>query len=248
MDASMKNAYAWAVSRTFANGTATLAGTANNLLATSLVGRVLTYTQLEVGNTTSLALIQKMIGAEDALLQNPNYIAFGLWPIGSLPIQLQIHRDVQKFLLRAYGLTLSPTARSDFVKVTQDIYLNMPGKYEYFDTIAWGLANAVSFASYDGSHLPPQSDFIFAVQDLKLHYNLTAAKIDAANPFIDFSRLLHYLRPLEYTDSYFRLEGNSLNQTYQNVEIQLADQALTRQLPNGIVSSTRAYRRLDIAV
>src|SRR3989442_4163707 len=67
-----------------------------------------------------------MINSEHVLLQNPNYIAFGIWPTQTLLTQLQIHRDVQKFLLRAYGLTLDQTARSDLVSVTQDIYLNRP--------------------------------------------------------------------------------------------------------------------------
>jgi hypothetical protein len=197
---------------------------------------------LEVGNSTTLALIQKMIAAEDGLLKDPKYISYGVWPVQSLSTQLLIHRDAQKFLLRSYGLTLSQTARSDFVNVTQDIYLNMPGKYEYFDTIAWGLANAVWFASYDRSQLPLQSDFASALRDLNLHYNLTAARIDSANPFIDYSRLLHYIAPLEYTDGYFRLEGDSLNQTYQGVQAQLAQQLLSRQLPNGNVSSTHPFK------
>lgn len=183
-----------------------------------------------------------MINAEHHLLQNPSYISFGLWPTQDLLGQLQIHRDVQKFLLRAYGLTLNQTARADFVKVTQDIYLNMPGKFEYFDTIAWGFANSVWFAYYNGSPLPPQADFTSAVQDLHLHYNFTAAQADSANPFVDFSRLLHYLVPLEYTDSYFRLEGNSLDQSYTNLQTQLANQLLTRQLPNGSISTQNPYK------
>src|SRR5713226_7966765 len=181
MNASMRNAYAWAVSRTLSNGTATLSGTPNNLLSTSLVGRVLTYLHLQIGNKTSLALVQQMINAEHVLLQNTGYISFGIWPVQDHLTQLRIHRDVQKFLLRAYGLTLDQTARSDLVKVTQDIYLNMPGKFEYFDTLTWGFANAVWFAFYDGSPLPPSSDFASAVQDLNLHYNLTAARADSAN-------------------------------------------------------------------
>src|SRR6266849_1213550 len=155
MNTSMRSAYAWAVSRTLSNGTATLSGTPNNLLSTSLVGRVLTYVQLQIGSKISLALVQKMINAEHILLQNPGYISFGIWPVQDHLTQLRIHRDVQKFLLRAYGLTLDQTARSDLVRVTQDIYLNMPGKFEYFDTLAWGFANAVWFAFYDASPLPP---------------------------------------------------------------------------------------------
>jgi hypothetical protein len=80
------------------------------------------------------------------------------------------------------------------------------------------------------------------VQDLNLHYNLTDARIDSANPVIDYSRLLHYTVPLEYTDGYFRLEGDSLNQTYQGVQAQLANQLLSRQLPNGNVSSTLPFK------
>jgi len=242
MNASMRNAYAWAVSRTLSNGTATLSGTPNNLLSTSLVGRVLTYVQLQIGSKISLALVQKMINAEHILLQNPGYISFGIWPVQDHLTQLRIHRDVQKFLLRAYGLTLDQTARSDLVRVTQDIYLNMPGKFEYFDTLAWGFANAVWFAFYDASPLPPSSDFASAVQDLNLHYNLSAARADSANSLVDFSRLLHYITAPEFTDSYFRLQGFSLDQTYQSVEAQLADQLITRQLPNGNVSTSKPYK------
>ena len=242
MRASMEAAYGWAVSRVLPNGTATLDGTSNNLLSTSLVGRVLTYEQLEIGNASTLSPIQKMVNAEHVLLQDPRYITFGNWPVQNLQTELSVHRDVQKFLSRAYGLTLNQTARSDFVRVTQDIYLNMPTKYEYFDTISWGLANAVWFAANNGSPFPPASDFTSAVQDLNLHYNLTAAEADSANQFVDFHRLLHYIVPIEFTDSYFRLEGNSLDQTYRNLETQLANQLLTRQMPNGNISSLLPYK------
>ena len=242
MNASMRSAYAWVLSKSLSNGTATLSGLSNKLLSTSLVGRVLTYVQLEIGNATSLGLIRKMINSEHVLLQNPNYIAFGIWPTQTLLTQLQIHRDVQKFLLRAYGLTLDQTARSDLVSVTQDIYLNRPGHFEYFDTIAWSLANSVWFAFYNRTPLPPSSDFTGAVQDLKLQYNLTAARADSASSFVDYSRLLHYVVPLEYTDSYFKIEGLSLDQTYQNLETQVADQLITRQLSDGDVYSAKPYK------
>ena len=183
-----------------------------------------------------------MINAEHVLLQNPNYIAFGIWPTQTLLTQLQIHRDVQKFLLRAYGLTLDQTARSDLISVTQDIYLNRPSHFEYFDTIAWSLANSVWFAFYNRTPLPPSSDFTGAVQDLNLHYNLTAAQADSASSFVDYSRLIHYVVPLEYTDSYFKIEGLSLNQTYENLETQLADQLLTRQLSDGDIFSAKPYK------
>jgi len=137
MRTSMKSDYEWILSRTLSNGTATLTGTSNNLLSTSLVGRVLAYLQIEIGNASSLAILQKMVNSEHLLLQNPRYITLGTWAIADIPTQLQIHRDVQKFLLRAYGLTLDQTSRSDFVRVTQDVYLNQPTKHEYFDTLAW---------------------------------------------------------------------------------------------------------------
>ena len=242
MNASMRSAYAWVLSKSLSNGTAIISGLSNNLLSTSLVGRVLTYVQLEIGNATSLGLIRKMINAEHVLLQNPNYIAFGIWPTQTLLTQLQIHRDVQKFLLRAYGLTLDQTARSDLISVTQDIYLNRPSHFEYFDTIAWSLANSVWFAFYNRTPLPPSSDFTGAVQDLNLHYNLTAAQADSASSFVDYSRLIHYVVPLEYTDSYFKIEGLSLNQTYENLETQLADQLLTRQLSDGDIFSAKPYK------
>jgi hypothetical protein len=242
MNATMNRAYTWAISRILPNGTATLDGTSNNLLSTSLVGRVLTYCQLEIGNAALSGTIQSMINVEHTLLQNPGYISFGIWPTQDHILQLRIHRDVQKFLIRAYGLTSDQTARSDLVRVTQDIYLNMPGKFAYFDTIAWGLANSVWFAYYNGSPLPPSSDFTAAVQDLNLHYNLTAATADSANSFVDYSRLLHYITAPEYTGGYFRLEGLSLDQTYLNLEAQLANQLRTRQLPNGNVSSLLPYK------
>src|SRR5256712_1491577 len=242
MNASMRSAYAWVLSKSLSNGTAIISGLSNNHLSTSLVGRVLTYVQLEIGNATSLGLIRKMINAENVLLQNPNYIAFGIWPTQTLLTQLQIHRDVQKFLLRAYGLTLDQTARSDLISVTQDIYLKRPSHFEYCDTIAWSLANSVWFAFYNRTPLPPSSDFTGAVQDLNLHYNLTAAQADSASSFVDYSRLIHYVVPLEYTDSYFKIEGLSLNQTYENLETQLADQLLTRQLSDGDIFSAKPYK------
>jgi hypothetical protein len=240
---SMKSDYGWVLSRTLPNGTATLAGTPNNLLSTSLVGRVLAYLQMEIGNASSLALLQKMVNSEHLLLQNPRYITLGTWATADIPTQLQIHRDVQKFLLRAYGLTLDQTTRSDFVSVTQDIYLNNPpNKYEYFDTLAWGFADAVWFAHYGGSSLPPSSDFSASVQDLKLHYNQSAATADSANSFVNYTRLMHYLVPLEFTDGYFRLQGNSLDQTYLALEAQLANQLLTRQMPSGNISSLGPFK------
>ncbi len=238
----MRSAYEWVLSTSLSNGTAILSGLSNNLLSTSLVGRVLTYVHLEIGNATSLGLIRKMISAEHTLLQNPNYIAFGIWPTLALLTQLQIHRDVQKFLLRAYGLTLDQTARSDLVKVTQDLYLNRPRNFEYFDTIAWAMANSVWFAFYNRSPLPPFSDFTAAVEDLNLQYNLTAARADSASSFVDYSRLLHYVVPLEYTDGYFKIEGLSLNQTYENLETQLANQLVTRQLSDGDIYSAKPYK------
>ncbi len=242
MNATMNRAYVWAISRILSNGTATLSGISNNLLSTSLVGRVLTYCQLEIGSTALLGIIQKILNTEHTLLQNPSYISFGIWPTQDQLLQLQIHRDVQKFLIKAYGLTSDQTARSDLVRVTQDIYLNMPSKFAYFDTIAWGFANSVWFAYYNGSPLPPSSDFTSAVQDLNLHYNLTAAKADSANSFVDYVRLLHYITAPEYTDGYFRLEGLSLDQTYLSLEAQLANQLITRQLPNGNISSLKPYK------
>jgi len=242
MNASMRSTYDWILSKSLSNGTAILSGLSNNLLSTSLVGRVLTYVHLEIGNATSLGLIRKMISAEHVLLQNPNYIAFGIWPTQALLTQLQIHRDVEKFLLRAYALTLDQTARSDLVRVAQDIYLNRPLNFEYFDTIAWALANSVWFAFYNRSPLPPSSDFAAAVEDLNLHYNLTAAQADSASSFVDYSRLLHYVVPLEYTDGYFKMEGLSLNQSYENLETQLANQLVTRQLSDGDINSAKPYK------
>jgi hypothetical protein len=242
MKTSMNSAYGWAVSRTLPNGTAILTGVSNNLLSTSLVGRVLTYVQTGIGNASSLALLQKMVNSEHLLLQNPRYITIGTWATADIPTQLKVHRDAQKFLLRAYGLTLNQAARSDFIIVTQDMYLNRPHKYEYFDTIAWGFADAIWHAYFGNSSLPPSTDFTTAVQDLGLKYNQSAALANSANAFVDYARLMHYLVPLEYTDSYFRLGGNSLDQTYLALEVQLANQLLTRQLPSGNISSLNPYK------
>ena len=52
MNASMRSAYAWVLSKSLSNGTAIISGLSNNLLSTSLVGRVLTYVHLEIGNAT----------------------------------------------------------------------------------------------------------------------------------------------------------------------------------------------------
>jgi len=242
MKTSMKIVYRWIVGRTLPNGTATLPGTSNNLLSTSLVGRVLTYLQIEIGNATSLALLKTMINSEHLLLLNPRYVTIGTWATVDFPTQLQIHRDAQKFLLRAYGLTSNQTTRSDLEEVTQDIYLNTPAKYEYFDSLAWGLASANWFANYDNSTLLPSTDFKAAVQDLSLHYNQSAALADSANSFVDYTRLMHYLVPSEFTDGYFRFAGKYLDQSYLSLEAQLANQLVTRQLPNGNISSLNPYK------
>src|SRR5713226_7504399 len=57
INASMRQVLTWAESRVLPNGTATLQGTSNNLWATSLVGRTLTYLQLEIGNSTTRTII-----------------------------------------------------------------------------------------------------------------------------------------------------------------------------------------------
>jgi len=77
---------------------------------------------------------------------------------------------------------------------------------------------------------------------LKLQYNQSAASADSANSFVNFTRLMHYLVPLEFTDGYFRLQGNSLDQTYLALEAQLANQLLTRQMPSGNISSLGPYK------
>ena len=59
LNASMRQVLTWAESRVLLNGTATLQGTSNNLWATSLVGRTMTYLQLEIGNSTTGTIIQR---------------------------------------------------------------------------------------------------------------------------------------------------------------------------------------------
>jgi hypothetical protein len=242
INASMREVLAWAESRVLPNGTATLQGTSNNLWATSLVGRTMTYLQLEIGNTTTSTIIQNMTKAEHILLQNPSFINYGIWPPANLNQQFQVHLDAQKFLSRTYGLTLDPTARSDMINVTQNMHLNLPSRSDYFDTVAWTLSNAVWFAYYSGSPLLPVSDFTTAVQDLNTNYNQTGATSAAADPFIDFAKLLRFLKPITYTDSYFRLEGNSLSQSYQILETGLANQLVKRQLSDGNLVSVNPFQ------
>src|SRR6266700_1375489 len=59
-NASMRQVLTWAESRVLPTGTATLQDTSNNLWATSLVGRTMTYLQLEIVNTTTRTTIQNM--------------------------------------------------------------------------------------------------------------------------------------------------------------------------------------------
>ncbi len=193
----------------------------------------MTYLQLEIGNSTTRTIIQNMTKAEHILLQNPSFIRYGIWSPANLNIQFQVHLDAQKFLSRTYGLSLDPTARSDMINVTQNMHLNLPSRSDYFDTVAWTLSNAVWFAYYSGSTLPPASDYTTAVQDLSTNYNQTGATSAAADPLVDFARLLRFLKPITYTDSYFRLQGNSLSQSYQTLETGLANQLVKRQQLDG---------------
>src|SRR5213594_4412493 len=81
INASIRRVLTWAESRVLRNGTATLQGTSNNLWATSLVGRTMTYLQLEIGNSTTRTIIQNMTKAEHILLQNPSFINYGIWSL-----------------------------------------------------------------------------------------------------------------------------------------------------------------------
>lgn len=242
INASMNQVLTWAESRVLPNGTATLQGTSNNLWATSLVGRTMTYLQLEIGNATTRTTIQNMTRAEHILLQNPSFINYGIWSPSNLNTQFQVHLDAQKFLSRAYGLSLDATARSDMINVTQNMHLNLPLRSDYFDTIAWTLSNAVWFAYHSGSTLPPASDYTTAVQDLNTNYNQTGAPSAVADPFIDFAKLLRFLKPITYTDSYFRLQGSSLSQSYQTLETGLANQLVKRQGSDGNIVTVNPYK------
>src|SRR3989441_6434702 len=242
INASMRQVLTWAESRVLLNGTATLQGTSNNLWATSLVGRTMTYLQLEIGNLTTRTIIQNMTKAEHILLQNPSFINYGIWSPANLSTQFQVHLDAQKFLSRAYGLTLDQTARSDLINVTQNMHLNLPPRSDYFDTVAWTLSNAVWFAHYSGSTLPPPSDFTTAVQDLNTNYNQIGATSAAADPLLDFAKLLRFLKPITYTDSYFRLQGNSLNQSYQTLDTGLANQLVKRQQSDGNIVTVNPFK------
>src|SRR5438552_17267786 len=238
----MRQVLAWSESRVLPNGTATLQGTSNNLLATSLVGRTVTYLQLEIGNTTTRTIIQNMTKAEHILLQNPFLYNYGIWSPANLNAQFQVHLDAQKFLSRAYGLTLDPTARSDLINVTRNMHLNLPSRSDYFDTVAWTLSNAVWFAHYNGSALPPVSDFTAAVQDLNTNYNQLGATSAVADPLIDFAKLLRFLKPITYTDSYFRLQGNSHSQSYQTLATGVANQLVKRQQSDGNIVTVNPYK------
>ena len=241
-NASMRQVLAWAESRVLPNGTATLQGTSNNLRATSLVGRTMTYLQLEIGNATTRTTVQNMTKAEHILLQNPSFISYGIWSPANLNTQFEVHLDAQKFLSRSYGLTLDPTARLDMINVTQNMDLNVPLRSDYFDTVAWTLSNAVWFAYYSGSTLPPASDYTAAVQDLNTNYNQTGATSAAADSLIDFAKLLRFLKPITYTDSYFRLEGSSLSQSYQTLETGLANQLVKRQGSDGNIFTVNPFK------
>ena len=242
INASMRRVFAWLMSRILPNGTATLQTTSNNLWSTSLVGRVLTYLQLEMGNATTRALIQNMTSAEHLLLQNPSYVMTGVWPAANFTSQLRVHLDAQKFLSRAYGITLDQTARSDMISTTQNLQLNAPNRDGYFDTIAWGLSNAIWFAYYTKFPLPPPTDFTTAVQDLNTRFNSTKARAVASSPYVDFSTILHYLRAYAYTDSYFRLRGSPLDQSYLDLETGLANQLVRRQMPNGNLTTLNQFK------
>src|SRR5690348_5655109 len=101
INASMRQVLTWDESRVLPNGTATLQGSSNNLWATSLVGRAMTYLQLEIGNTTTQTIIQNMTKAEHILLQNPSFISYGIWSPVNLNSQFQVHLHAQKFLSRS---------------------------------------------------------------------------------------------------------------------------------------------------
>src|SRR5437899_6040466 len=88
----------------------------------------MTYLQLEIGNSTTRTIIQNMTKAEHILLQNPSFISYGIWSPANLNAQFQVNLDAQKFLSRAYGLMLDPTARSDLINVTQNMHLNLPSE------------------------------------------------------------------------------------------------------------------------
>src|SRR5207244_6431227 len=214
----------------------------NNLWATTIVRRTMTYLQLEIGNSTTRTLIQNMTKAEHILLQNPSFISYGIWSPANLNSQFQVNLDAQKFLSRTYGLTLDPTARSDLINVTRNMHLNLPSRSDYFDTVAWTLSNAVWFAHYNGSALPPVSDFTAAVQDLNTNYNQIGATSAIADPLIDFAKLLRFLKPITYTDSYFRLQGNSLSQSYQTLETRVANQLVKRQQSDGNIVTVNPYK------
>lgn len=202
----------------------------------------MTYLQLEMGNSTTRTIIQNMTRAEHILLQNPSFVSYGVWPPASLAYQLQIHLDAQKFLSRSYGLTLDQSARADMINITQNIHLNIPTKNDYFDSLAWGLANALWFAYYGKSTLLPASDFATAVQDLNTNYDSTGAAAASSNPSSDFGLLLHYLKTPTYTDNYFRLEGDSLSQAYLDLETSLANQLVNRQLSDGNIATQLPFQ------
>src|SRR5207245_6980960 len=80
------------------------------------------------------------------------------------------------------------------------------------------------------------------VQDLNTNYNQIGATAAAADPLIDFANLLRFLKPITYTDSYFRLQGNSLSQSYQTPETGLANQLVKRQHSDGNIVTVNPYK------
>src|SRR5207249_11838376 len=118
----------------------------------------------------------------------------------------------------------------------------LPARSDYFDTVAWTLSNAVWFAYYSGSTLPPAADYTTAVQDLSTNYNRTGAISAAGDPSMDFAKLLRFLKPITYTYSYFRLQGDSLSQSYQTLETGLANQLVKRQGSDGNIVTGNPYK------
>src|SRR5438309_10876019 len=121
------------------------------------------------------------------------------------------------------------------------MHLNLPSRSDYFDTLAWTPLNTVWFAHYSGSGVLQASDFTTAVQDLNTNYNQVGATSAAADPLIDFAKLLRFLKPITYTDSYFSLQGNSLSQSYQTLETGFANQLVKRQLSDGNIVTVNAF-------
>src|SRR5438445_280454 len=218
-NASMRQVLTWAESKVLPNGTATLQGTSNRLWATSLVGRTMTYLQLEIGNSTTRTLIQNMTKAEHILLQNPSFINYGIWSPANLNTQFQVHLDAQKFLSRTYGLTVNPFNSflvEDFARDLDSIvYLHDNLTYAYSAYRAESYLTSLYLQSNGNFSLPDNGDGLYptgAFHMLSIANDLRSCSSNAwYNILTSSSKLLNYTLTAQYPDATSRFFLNITN-------------------------------------